>query len=403
MTKTNQPYSADSCAAAAVALLNTRFPNLEVGSHDAADYLDGFFGDDSVGFPYSSGLTVAWEQPGRLIALTAPQIHWWNPESLTFTSSASEEAGIALLFLHEDGHTYHVDDFDGVLHPLFPTPPAEELALYLQLFFQEGRDDLVRRDAIAPRIERICLPLPRSTAEDPTAPSNDHLVDLVEARAMVATHLRLDEAWMACDELHRLSTEETTEEATPSTEASGEESIPLEDFIRRAVANRKLHRSLQRPAVHRWAGALAEDDMCPRPPPLRSIERAIPYTRFEEKSVREHRLPLVYLLSEGVFAPALSNDVNPAAWEHLVMTAQATYFGLEEHPAVQNLPLPPFSQQVSSCFLHAALLQNGPLLAARALRAINAPERSANTLQSLLLHRIRVLEGLQTLARTAQL
>lgn len=148
-----------STALGAVARLREAFPHLEVGAHEARAYLDGFF-TDGAGFPYLPADRVAWEEEGCLIALRAPQIVWWVPYDRALVPSDSEEEGIALLFVHEDGQTYAVDESDGTLHPLFFTPYAEVLAYYLRLFFGEGRADLIQKGLLLPQKGAVKMLVP---------------------------------------------------------------------------------------------------------------------------------------------------------------------------------------------------------------------------------------------------
>jgi len=123
-------------------LILKRFPDLEIQHDSPEDFFDGYY--DYPGFPHNDNFTPVWFQKGRLITWQTPNAYYWDPEALNFdaTTADDDETRINFLFLQDDGSLATVDDYEGETHRLMPTPEADTLAHFIQLFFQAGREQL---------------------------------------------------------------------------------------------------------------------------------------------------------------------------------------------------------------------------------------------------------------------
>lgn len=361
-------------AAETCRLLEERFPSLEIRHEEPESFFDGFFTD--IGFPGPDVYPV-WAEGGHVIYLEAPRIHWWQERSFTFSASESDRGGMAVIFVHADGYVSVVDESDGNLAQLFPTPHPVILAEFLKLFFEEGRRDLQDRAGNAPAIEGVYMPFLQYPDDFTENFSAMPLAPVAPLRKILLDRAASDQAWLSEMEdpepriraIRRQKEAETPETflQIPGFESpDSDERSPLGQVLEHLLREQDRKRN-QRMELFRVAETILSEAFLRDRSPL----------HLREWGVGCHALggtyayppldyPIAVSFNDQVFAPLLDRQFDPAMCDTVFRVALTHLRGEAEAAFPVALDLPSYAEQVENGFLQQVLIHQAPLLARKA-------------------------------------
>lgn len=367
-------------------ILESQFPHLEISVNDPHDFFDGFFTD--IGFPGHCGYHHVWREEGCVIYVEAPQIYWWEEDNMEFKPSDSETPGMAIIFVHKDGHVCLVNDADGSLFQLFPTPHPQVLAEYLKLFFQEGRDDLDKKRAEQPSVTGVYVPFFQFPDDFSDEPFDMPLVPVALLRDTLMSRVTKNQLWLfemedSEAEIRKTLAEGRPEESSTSIEffddtGSGTGPMSVWDFSLACDIRMQREREKNRPELMNLARTLSAEDFLRHRNHLHSSEWFANYGSLGGGShYPPLLLPIMVTYNDRIFAPLMIDKFYQKGPRAIYSIVIKHIKGEQTLPFTITTELPPYRAQVENCFLQTVLTHQAPILAKRAMKLSTDPEEAA--------------------------
>lgn len=378
-------------------ILSERFPHLEFEHDDANDFFDGYY--DVPGFPHTDLFTPVWFQEGRLVYWEAPKQYYWDSEALDFDAPDPEEDEVRInfLFIHDDDYIAAVDDHEGETHRLMATPDYNQLAAYIQLHFEAGRQQLQHIGAMhTPAIQQIAIPFFNFPDDFSQTYQTMPVVPVDSIRDIIFRHVSENKQWLfgmndLSPELRKMM--DAIETQKPNFEAPASDiqfdenesetrQITGKEFVYALTAAAQEQIEAERPNIIQDARALSPEtfdwDWQDNP----HFEWNHPSSDLGGNDCTSYgHYPICLQLSASVFPPILSANLSQSTQADIfkIVSDHIQSSDVLEQPI--PLDLPPYQEQVLNCFLQTILIDQGPELTKRAM--ISSKTRSGSFEDSL--------------------